>query len=326
LVQASLELAKIPEMGGVQIPLYRYAALRHLRALVATIDYGSATSAATILGHSTTAVARAIRDIEALVGVELFDRRSGHMVPTVTGICLLHHAKRILHELRYVREDMVAWSGIIHGHLAIGSTPLARSFLVPEALSRVAKAHPNLTFSIVEGPYGTLLDALQCGDLDVIVGALREPAPAKNVQEETLYQTPLSMIVRRGHPLSGMASISMEELSKASWVVPPKGTPTRGHFEHFFQKSGFLIPKLIVECSSSVATRELLLRNDWIAIVTRQQIHFEEQFGVFEILPVELQATARPIGVTARADTSLSPAATAFVGCLRSISKEGLTP
>lgn len=322
LEHAGHELSLIPEMQHARVPLYRHLALRHLRALVATFDNGSATAAADALGHSTTAVARAIRDIEALIGLPLFERRPGGLTPTPVGRALVRHAKLVLHELRYVRQDMVARSGSITGHVAIGSTPLPRTLLVPEAMSRLSRVHPDLTFSIVEGPYDTLLAGLQDGDLDVTVGALRQPAPAKYVREETLFEAPLAFVVRRGHPLAGRGEVGLEDLARASWVVARKGTPTRAHFEAFFRNAGLPLPRQIAECSSLIATRALLLRNDWIAVISRQQIHYEEQFGILEVLPIELPGTSRAIGITVRADTTPPPAAAAFMATLREVSAD----
>jgi LysR family transcriptional regulator of gallate degradation len=322
LERASAELALLPEMRQVDVPLYRHLALRHLRALVSTVDHGSATAAAEVLGQSTTAVARAIRDIEALVKVPLFDRSAGRLLPTPAGLCLVRHAKLALHELRYVREEVVARSGAIVGHVAIGSTPLPRTLLVPEAVGRLSSVHPGLQFSIVEGPYDTLLSGLLSGDLDVIVGALREPAPVRGVREEILFQAPLSFVVRRGHPLAGKARVEMEDLVRCTWVVPRRGTPARGHFEAFFRAAGLAPPRRLIECSSLVATRALLLRNDWLSILSRHQIYYEEHFGILEVLPIDLAGTSRAIGVTVRADTTPAPATASFVAGLRAVSEQ----
>jgi LysR family transcriptional regulator of gallate degradation len=322
LEQASHELSLFPEMQQVQVPLYRRLALRHLHALVTTFDKGSATAAAEKLGHSTTAVARAIRDVEALVGQPLFERRPGRLEPTSIGRCLVTHAKIVLHELRYVREEMVARSGSITGRVVIGSMPLSRTLLVPEAIGRLSRQHPKLDFSIVEGTYSTLLDGLQCGDLDLLVGALRVPAPAKGVREEILFQAPLSIVVRRGHPLAGQRKVDLAGLAKATWVVTRRGTPTHRHFDALFRDAGLTPPRDIVECGSLTATRALLLRNDWITIISRLQIYYEEQFGILEVLPIELPGSARPIGITLRSDTPPPPAAAAFAATLREVSEE----
>jgi LysR family transcriptional regulator of gallate degradation len=320
LERASLELSQIPEMEQIRVPLYRHLALRHLRAIAVTHDKGSATAAAESLGLSTTAVARAIRDIEALIGQPLFSRHTGRLVPTPVGRALATHAKLVLHELRYARDEVVARSGTLSGHVTIGSLPLPRTLLVPEALGRLSRRHPGLSFSIIEGPYRILLDGLQCGDLDLLVGALREPAPAKTVRQEPLFQTPLSIVVRRGHPLTGRGRVAVEELAHATWVVASKGTPTYQHFKSFFQESGLPIPREVVECSSLIATRALLLENDWITIISRHQIHYEEQFGILEVLPIELPGSSRPIGVTLRSDTVPPPAVAGFIAELRAVS------
>jgi LysR family transcriptional regulator of gallate degradation len=320
LERASLELAQLPQMAQARVPLYRHLALRHLRALVATHDKGSATAAAQSLGHSTAATARAIRDIEALVGQPLFDRHTGRLVPTDIGRALVSHAKPVLHELRYVLDEVVARSGSLTGQLTIGCLPLVRTLILPRALSQLARLHPALSFSIIEGPYRTLLDALQSGDVDLLVGALREPAPEKTVRQESLFQAPLSLVVRCGHPLSGQPRIALEELARASWVVPSRGTPSYRQFENIFQKAGLPTPRNRVECSSLVATRALLLENDWITIMSRQQIYYEEQFGILKVLPLELPDSSRPIGITLRSNTVPPPAVTGLIAELRLVS------
>src|SRR5690606_4463043 len=113
------------------------------------------------------------------------------------------------------------------------------------------------------GPYNTLLSALRCGDLDVIVGALRDPAPAGDVAEETLFSEPLSVTVRLGHPLTRRTKLSISDLINEDWVVPIRGTPTRKIFDAILSENGLKPTKSLIESSSLVATRALLLESDY---------------------------------------------------------------
>src|SRR5882724_7774906 len=68
--------------------------LRHLRALSAVASAGSATKAARRLFRVSSAVARAVSELEEVLGVPLFERRSRGMVTTAYGECVLIRARR----------------------------------------------------------------------------------------------------------------------------------------------------------------------------------------------------------------------------------------
>lgn len=90
------------------------------------------------------------------------------------------------------------------GQTVIGAMPLGRSFIVPEPVLRFAALRPSHQISILDGPYESLLDALRHGRADVLVGALRESVPGGVVQE-LLFEDPLAIIVRKGHPLARLS-------------------------------------------------------------------------------------------------------------------------
>jgi LysR family transcriptional regulator of gallate degradation len=82
--------------------------LRHLRALSAVASAGSATKAARRLFRVSSAVARAVSELEDALGVSLFERRSRGMVTTAYGDCVLLRARRIEREFDEARSQLVA--------------------------------------------------------------------------------------------------------------------------------------------------------------------------------------------------------------------------
>ncbi|MHA1571692.1 MAG: LysR substrate-binding domain-containing protein [Alphaproteobacteria bacterium] len=243
-------------------------------------------------------------------------------MPTDAGILLIRRAKLALAELRYAREELTLHQGETAGRVAIGSLPLARTMLVPRTITRLSEAHPDLRFSIVDGPYLTLLHDLRCGDLDLILGALRDPAPVDDVREELLFLDPLSILAKPNHPLAQQDTVTVAELAAWPWVVPRVGTPTRARFDAIFHDAGLPVPEDRVETSSLVAVRALLVESNRLTILSRHQIHYEEQFGILAVLPMELEQTERPIGITTRADTQPPPGVRAFLDQLRQVCQE----
>lgn len=82
------------------------------------------------------------------------------------------------------------------------------------------------------------------------------------------------------------------------------------------------VPEHAVQTSSLSMVRGLLLGSDRIALLSEHQIHYDKMFDVLDVLPVQLENTFRPIGVTMRAHTQPSPAAKLFLTHLREAALE----
>ncbi|MEU4563118.1 LysR family transcriptional regulator [Actinoplanes sp. NPDC023936] len=78
--------------------------LRHLRALVAVVDTGTFTDAATELGTSQAAVSRSVAALETALGVRVLHRTTRHLAPTPTGEQILAGARRILAETAHLHR------------------------------------------------------------------------------------------------------------------------------------------------------------------------------------------------------------------------------
>jgi LysR family transcriptional regulator, regulator for genes of the gallate degradation pathway len=159
-----------------------------LRALCALAETRGLSSAARALGVAEPSVHRALRSFEALAGVSLW-RRAG------SAIELAPEAVRMgFEELRELR-------GQLDGELRVGALPMPRSHWLPRALAATLQGHPGARAQVMDGPYENQLAALRSGQIDVLLGALRFPAPGADVAQEPLFDDPLSIVVRADHPL-----------------------------------------------------------------------------------------------------------------------------
>jgi DNA-binding transcriptional LysR family regulator len=117
----------------------------------------------------------------------------------------------------------------------------------------------------------------------------------------------------------------LRQLAAWPWVLPAPGTPTRAHFERLFEEAGLRAPEPAVEASSHIAVRGLLIENDMVTLVSRHQIRYEERHGLLQAVAVDLAGTARPIGLTTRADWVPTPLQAEFLGLLREASRAELS-
>ena len=106
------------------------------------------------------------------------------------------------------------------------------------------------------------------------------------------------------------------------WIVPPRQTPTRVQFEGFFLERIGRLPEQILECSSPVAAREMLLGGQRLSMMSKQQVHRELTDGRLLNLLADIPGTEREIGLTIRKDWKPTRVRAAFIEKLKEVIHE----
>ena len=296
--------------------------INRLRALVAVAEHNNVVQAARELNLSQPAVTKAIRTLESNLGVQLFDRTPRGMLPTIFGETLIRRAKLVFAELRSADMELAALKGLETGGVAVGTTPIARSVLLPEAIRRLVAESPGLSVVVLEGTYDVLASQIRSGDLELLIGTVIGSGALDGFHEETLIHDQLVVVSRRGHPLAKKKSISLTDLAEADWILPFRDSPQRQQFGYVFENQGLKLKSNIIASNSLSTIRELLISSDRLTILSPHRIRHEVSAGIFRILPADLRETRRPIGVTWRESASLSPAAEMLLTHLRAVAGE----
>jgi DNA-binding transcriptional LysR family regulator len=272
------------------------------RAFLAVVEHGGYAAAARALGVSQPGVHRAARDLERLAGRPLFRAGALGAQPTPEARALARWAGLALREIEQAVEELRERRGIADGMVVIGSLPLARTRIVPTAVTRLLAERPDARVRIVDGSYAELLDRLLHGRIDLILGALRLPPPTPGLAQEALFREPLSIVVRAGHPILRDPPADVAGLSRLEWIAPNDRTPARAQFAALFRQHGVEPPRRIIECSSLVAIRGLLLQSDRAALLSASQVPFESLGEELVAAPIPLPGTERSIGICVRED------------------------
>ncbi|MGK6316368.1 LysR family transcriptional regulator [Neorhizobium sp. DT-125] len=291
-----------PALSELSPRLKMTATTAQLKSLIAVRETENFTLAARRLGLSQPAVYRAVSQLEEEAARPLFERTSYGIVPTRPAQALAQAARLAFLELEQADADMAELTAAEIGRIVIGATPLAKSHVLPKAIANFRKFRPNLPLHIQEGPYPDLLGALRRGEIDFLLGALREPAPIGDVEQKVLFHDTVVLVAGNGHPLVGKSEISVEELAAYPWVVGQSGTPIRRYFDSIFAQAGNGPPESIVETGSLILMRELLDTSEHLGCTSRLQAEAEIARGLMRALPFDLSHTSRPIGVTLRKD------------------------
>ena len=290
-----------------------------LRALIAIEDGGSYTAAARAIGASQPTVYRAARDLEANLGAALFAKAQTDIALTRLGTRLAHNARLVFAEIEQGLQELDALSGQGALRIRIGALPLARATILSRAIDATDAAGHTLRVLVDDGPYADLLHSLRTGALDILVGALRDPAPASDIAQEMLFPDRLGVFCGPNHPLRGQLNIIPTDLAPYPWVVPRTGTPTRSFFDSsMFTSQGDMIEPL-VETSSMILVRDLLQTGNRLTLISRAQVATELRLGLLCELPIDLQDPPRPIGITTRTGWYPTREQAHFLDALRAV-------
>ncbi|MAO52473.1 MAG: LysR family transcriptional regulator [Pusillimonas sp.] len=325
---AQLQLAETElrghEPGGAPIT-NRFAhavGYRHLQTFIVFCETRSETIAAQRLGVSQPAVNQTLRQLTHMLGCELFQRSARGVRLTENGESLLRRVKLALAEFRHASEDLAAFDGRMQGRIVIGSLPLSAGVLVPRAVDRMLVRRHDLKVTIVDGTYDGLMYQLRHADIDVVVGALRPGAPGSDVVQTPLFEDTLSVVVRRGHPLEKQSLKTLRDVVDQPWIAPLSGTPAGEAFERAFRAAGVVPPSAELQVNSAIVLQALLQDSNRLALLSRRQIFHGISSGVFSILPIEVEETARQIGLTMRADADPSASIRLFIQELQVLADE----
>ena len=196
--------------------------------------------------------------------------------------------------------------------------PLSRSFLLPRAIARFGQRRATLPIKALDGPYEELMAGLRRGEVDFLIGALRDPAPIGDIVQERLFDDRLTFVARKGHPILDRRAPTLADILGYPIVVATAGTPTRQAFEDITARHA--IPPSLVETGSMILMRELLRMSDHLGCISAQQIGAEIRIGALVPVPVDLAGTSRPIGLTVRDGWLPTQAQAEFLCDLRAIS------
>lgn len=303
------------KVGGIEALLNE----RRLQAASLLAEAHHMPSVAHVMGVSQSAVSQAIARLEDMLGQPLFLRTAHGMVPTDAGRRWTESFERVLAELRHIPEDIAALAGVVLGVVSIGALPLARSQLLPVAISSVLKRHPQLQIRSLESPYEELTASLLSGRIDFIVGAQRAGV-GDAFESRSLFEDKAALVARAGHPLTRRSKLKLDDLGGYPWGLSRSGTPLRESLVQFFERQGKQPPSPAVETGDLALLRGLLVSSDMLTVLSAHQLHHEVRTGQLVVLPFEMPGMERTIGVTTRKNAHLSPGAYALLAEIETIS------
>jgi DNA-binding transcriptional LysR family regulator len=292
--------------------------LRHLVLVTTIAEQGSVGRAAERLHITQPVVTRGLRDLETILGVELFQRGPRGVSPTVIGEAFLEHARAVLAQIRQAGQHVAELNQGHIGTVTVGTHLAGSNLLLPKAILRMKRDRPRGTVVVKEATPDVLAADLLAGRIDLMVGRLT-PGDGGQFAQIRLYQEPIRLVTRVGHPALALPRPSLGDLLSYPWVLPVSQTALRHELEEVFFAEGLPLPKDRVECTSILTLLHLLLDSDTVGALP---MLIAEEDDRLTALPTPLRSVYRLVGVTLPRDRAPSPGTRLLLDHLRHAASE----
>lgn len=295
-----IEYLMNPDSDAIYRRLVSKAKFRHLSLLIHLNDLRNMKRAAEVMNLSQPAVSLAVSELEKLLGVTLFLRHARGVEPTQAATDIVPVARRILAAIGDGSEIVSSILNENAGYVRVAATPAAISALVQPAVERLARNYPSIHLDISEVIAADPYEAIANGTCDILCLRQQPTIPA-DWTFEVARQDELIVACGAQNPLAASGQATMEDLSRARWLLTRRGSVARNRFEDLAEE--MQLPeqnRCGVVTHVPILTLDLLCRTDCLALLPRSVTIPWQRDG----LVVELQspATTRlpPLGILVR--------------------------
>lgn len=290
---------------------------RQLLLLIALDDYRNIHRAADELHMTQPAASKQVKDLEEMLEVRLFDRLPRGMEPTIYGETMIRHARMALTSLSLAHDDIVALKAGLAGQVEVGVIMAPAMALLPRAIARIKEHAPLLRIGVQLEQSNVLMDKLQHGMLDFMIGRILEKQDSAGLIYEELTEEPACAVVRPGHPLVERTDLVLNDICALPWILPPPGSVLRHRFDMMFRKAGLAPPVNVVDSTALLLVTALLQQTDSLHVMPRDVAEYYVSLNVLKILPIELPCKMDAFGIIRQQDHLLSPGADLLLKAVR---------
>lgn len=291
--------------------------LRHISCFVCVAQEHTLAKAAEKLSLSQPAVSKTISELEQILGARLFERGRLGAQLTHDGESFLAHAVPVLQAIDAAKNSVGPKTRRKQEAVYLGALPTVAPDLLPPALAKFRHAQPDARVLIHTAANLPLLEMLQAGEVDFVLGRMTDPQAMLGLSFELLYAEPLALVVRAEHPLCAMDEIALSDVVRFPLIVATRGTVPRHNTENFLRSRGARLPANCVETLSVSVGRALARQSDSVWFTPAGSVRDDLRSGSMIALPVATQGTEEAVGLLHRSEGTLSRPALSFMKLLR---------
>lgn len=282
--------------------------LRQLDILDAVARCGSFSAASAELHLTQPAVSMQIKQLEASLGMPLFEQIGKRIHLTEAGRQTLHASQAVHGELANLEQTLASLKGLAGGSLTV-STASTASYFAARLVALFRELHPDVRVSLNVVNRETLLKHLEENNIDLAL--MGQPPEGHDLFAQPFMENPLVVIAAPSHPLATQQQIPLQRMAEEPYVGRELGSGTRVAVEKLFTEHGLTL-KAAMEMNKNEAIKQAVEAGLGLGVVSLHTVQAELAAQSLCVLDVQGFPLNRQWYLVQRQSKRLSPAAEAF--------------
>lgn len=257
---------------------------RKILFFIGVVESGSFSGAAKKIYLSQSAISQQIIQLEAELGVLLFDRSGYRPILTEAGKYYYQESKKLIENYDLIIKNIKKIDKGSKKVLKIGITGPMEKKLLPQVINEYKSKYEDVLIEIkkinFEGGVHQLLD----GTLDVAFGITNDFKGKDEIHTVNLLKHKVCVVCSKDHPWANRTSVNSSEIANQPIVSFSKSMGNNFYFDFIesFKKDG-VTPNIVQEVDG---LEELLLAvrfNQGIALTSREVVSNEDDVCQLDI-------------------------------------------
>ena len=297
------------------IPIYAILVRMDTRVLQQFVHLAEALhfGRASEISHvSASALSRSIRQLEAEVGVTLFERDNRSVSLMHEGELFLAYARESLTAWDVIRNTLMAGADELHGQVSMYCSVTASYSFLFDILSEFRRDHPRIEIKLHTGDPEHAIARVLSGQEDIAIGARSDPLP-NALAFKPIAVSPLVFIAARDNREAGR--LARGDPDPGQWTQMPmilsESGLARRRVDAWFRALG-VTPEIYAQVAGNEAIVSMVSLGFGIGVVPRIVLENSPLAGKIRVLKVRPELKAYEVGLFTLQKKLKSPLIDAF--------------
>jgi LysR family hydrogen peroxide-inducible transcriptional activator len=278
------------------MPAVSDLSLRQLEYVVAVAETAGFHRAAERCNVSQPTLSAQIGQVEAVLGLRLFERARTGVLVTPQGRAIVDRAQRVLREMGDLLAAAARANDPFSGTFRVGVIPTVAPYLLPEVMPALGPRYPSLQLVLREERTDEVTRDLRQATLDL--GLLALEAELGEHESHEVLKDPFVVAMPLGHPLAAKKRIAIDDLEKETVLLLDDGHCFRTQALALCSKAG--VREADFRATSLATLVQMVSAGSGITLLPKLAVEVENRRGQIEIRPFVPPAPSRTIALVWR--------------------------
>ena len=246
--------------------------IRQIEIFLKVVELQNLTRVAGDLNLSQSAVSMSIKELETILGRQLFDRINKKLILNEVGRSFYDAVFPIYKKLEDIESEFK--NSEDKGNIRVGASTTIIDYLMPSIVCDYMSKYPNVKIELKEGNTQDIVNLVKDGKIDM--GFIEGNVEDSSIIKETIGKDEL-VVVSANDELRGKL-VTLEEIADYRWVLREEGSGTRAVFLNYIKPQNVKL-NIFLSLGHTESIKSLLLSKKPISCLSILAVHNEIENG-----------------------------------------------